>query len=233
MTPLVDDPEALREILATTEALLLDFDGPVCSVFAGFPAHVAADHLRDVLAEGGHTDLPLDVEQAADPFVVLIHAAALGDEEARHVEAPFRALEAHAVRSAKPTAGSHDLIRSWKQTGRPLAIVSNNSVAAITAYLDLHDLRMATDTISARVDADVRRLKPSPLLVAETIAVLGLPPESCTLVGDSPSDIEAAHAAEARSVGYANSPGKTDVLSRLGPTAITTTMTLLKDVYTA
>jgi len=126
VTPPIDDPEALRDILASTEALLLDFDGPICSVFAGFPAHSVADQLRVVLAEGGYTDLPPDVEQTADPFIVLFHAATFGDEEARYVEAAFRALEADAIRSAKPAAGSHDLIRGWKLTGRPLAIVSNN-----------------------------------------------------------------------------------------------------------
>lgn len=228
MTPTVDDPEALREILGTTEALLLDFDGPICSVFAGLPAHVVADQLRDVLAEGGHSDLPPDTAQATDPFAILFHAATLGDDEACYVEAAFRALEADAIRSAKPTAGSHDFIRKWKQTGRPLAIVSNNSVEAITAYLDLHDL--SSDTIAARANADVHLLKPSPHLVNEAILAFDVLRDTCTLVGDSPADIEAARAANVHSVGYANRPGKTEALMSLEPSAITTMMTLLNDI---
>lgn len=227
MTVPVDDPEVLREIFATTDALLLDFDGPVCSVFAGFSAHVVADQLRDILAEGGHTDLPPDVEQAADPFVVLVHAATLGDEEAHYVEAAFRALEADAIQSAKPTAGGHDLIRGWKLTGRPLAIVSNNSVAAIAAYLDLHDLSSTADTVAARANADIRLLKPSPHLVNEAIAAVQAKPGRCTIVGDSPNDIQAAHAAQVRAIGYANSPGKTGSLAQFQPAAITTSMMLL------
>lgn len=233
MTPPIDDPEALHRILANSRALLLDFDGPVCSLFAGFPAHVVADQLRDVLAEGGHTSLPPDVEQAADPFVVLFHAATIGGEEARYVEAAFRALEADAIRSAKPTAGSHDLIRSWKRTGRPLAIVSNHSAAAISAYLDLHELGSAADAVAARTNADVRLLKPNPHLVGKAVTALNAAPTTCTLVGDSPTDIEAAHAANVRSLGYANKSGKTRALSRVMPTAITTTMTLLNDILTA
>lgn len=58
MTPPVDDPEALHRILTNTHALLLDFDSPICSVFAGYPAHFIADHLREVLAESGHSRLP-------------------------------------------------------------------------------------------------------------------------------------------------------------------------------
>jgi HAD superfamily hydrolase (TIGR01549 family) len=195
MTPPVDDADALREILATTEALLLDFDGPVCSLFAGVPAHVMADQLRDVLAEGGHTNLPAYVEQTSDPFVVLFYAATLGEEEARYVEATFRALETDAVRSAKPTAGSHNFIRSWKLTERPLAIVSNNSVSAITAYLDIHDLSSAINTIAARANANVPLLKPSPHLINEAVKALAGTLTSCTLVGDSSTDIEAARAA--------------------------------------
>lgn len=229
MTPTVDDPDALREILATTEALLLDFDGPVCSVFAGFPAHVVADQLRDVLAEGGHTDLPSEVEQTADPFVILFHAATLGDQEARFVESAFRALEADAVRSAKPTTGSHDLIRAWNKTGRPVAIVSNNSVDAVTAYLDLHDLQSDTATISARASPNIHLLKPSPHLVDNAAAILGIPPIRCVLVGDSPGDIHAAHAANVRAVGYANRSGKIEELSLAEPITITTTITLLGD----
>lgn len=34
VTPPIDDVDAVRRILSTTEALLLDFDGPICSVFA-------------------------------------------------------------------------------------------------------------------------------------------------------------------------------------------------------
>ncbi|WP_211346890.1 hypothetical protein [Saccharothrix australiensis] len=62
----VDDPEVLRGILATTDALFLDFDGPVCSVFAGIPAHLVAAQLRDVLKDGSHTALPLEVEKTDD-----------------------------------------------------------------------------------------------------------------------------------------------------------------------
>lgn len=230
MTPAIDDADILRDILANTDALLLDFDGPVCSVFSGFPAPVVADQLRDVLAEGGHAVLPPDVQLAVDPFAVLFYAATLGDENAHYVEAAFRALEADAILEAKPTAGSHDLIRSWKQTGRPLAIVSNNSMDAVAAYLDLHRLSAITSTVAARTSGDVRLQKPSPYLLNEAIRALEALPANCTLVGDSPTDIQAARAANVRSVGYANRPGKSEALSILEPTAITTTMSLLDDV---
>ena len=103
MTPPVDDPETLRRILANADALLLDFDGPICSVFAGIPASVVADQLRRILAEGNHVDLPPDVQTSDDPFDVLFYAAKLGHDEARYIEAAFTAHEVEAVQSAQAT----------------------------------------------------------------------------------------------------------------------------------
>jgi phosphoglycolate phosphatase-like HAD superfamily hydrolase len=129
-TPPVDDPEALRRVLARAEALFLDFDGPVCDVFAGLPASVVVDQLCVVLADGGYGDPPPEIEKSSDPFDVLKYAATLGETEARYVNAAFTAHEVEAIAMAKPTPAAHDLIRTWSQIGRALAIVTNNSKAA-------------------------------------------------------------------------------------------------------
>jgi phosphoglycolate phosphatase len=225
ITP-VDSLETLRRILTDTDALLLDFDGPICAVFAGFPATMVAGQLREVLVESGQADLPEDVRMAVDPFTVLFHAATLGETKGRYVEAAFRALEADAIRTARPTAGGHELIRSFQNNGRSVAIVSNNSAYAVAAYLDLHGLRASVDFIAAREDSFVHRLKPRPFLVNEAINAL-CKPTRCTLVGDSVTDIQAAHAARIRSIGYANRSDKIAELSNMRPAAITTSMMLL------
>ncbi|GAA2789030.1 HAD family hydrolase [Crossiella cryophila] len=199
---------------------MLDFDGPVCSVFSGFPAPVVADQLRELLAAGGHTDLPA----SGDPFDVLRHAAVLGPEAAHRVEAALRAHEAKATGNAEPTPGAVDLISAWRQTGRPLAIVSNNSAAAIESYLGLHGLHRDIDAISARAQPDPALLKPNPHLVDAAAAMLGVPIGECVLVGDSVTDIEAAHAAGARTIGYANKPGKDARLAKAGADAISGAM---------
>jgi phosphoglycolate phosphatase len=72
--PPIDHVNAVRRILSTTGALLLDSYGPIYSVFAGFPAPVVDDQLRDVLTQGGRT-IPNDVRVSTDPFDVLFHAA--------------------------------------------------------------------------------------------------------------------------------------------------------------
>lgn len=212
-SPPVDDPKTLRRILAHTEALFLDFDGPVCSVFAGLPPSVVVDQLCVVLADGGYGDPPPDIAKSADPFDVLKYAATLGEAEARYVNAAFTAHEVEAIATAQPTPMAHDLIRAWSQTGRSLAIVSNNSKAAIEAYLDLHDLRRYVTYVSARVSANPTLLKPSPYLLQDAIESVGVPAGAVAFVGDSVTDIQAGHAAGLVSIGYANRPGK-DMLLR-------------------
>jgi phosphoglycolate phosphatase len=222
----VDDAAAVRRLLSTTEALLLDFDGPVCSVFAGFPAPVVADQLRDVLTQGGH-DIPDNVRESTDPFDVLFYAAKLGPDEARFLEATFRAHEVEAVQSAEPTPEAHTLLQAWKATGRPLAIVSNNSVAAVETYLNIHNLHRAVDLISARANADISLLKPSPYLVTNAAQGLSDEPLTCAFVGDSVTDVEAAEAAGVRSIAYANKPGKTQTFLPTSPSVIITTLSPL------
>jgi phosphoglycolate phosphatase len=196
--------DALRSLLADTDALLLDFDGPVCSVFAGLPASVVVDQLCVVLADGGYGDPPPDIEKSSDPFDVLKYAATLGHEEGRFVNAALTAHEVEAVAIAEPTPGAHDFIRAWSATGRPLAIVSNNSTLAVEAYLSLNGLKQCIKYVSGRTGSDTTLLKPHPYLIRTALASLQAPADMCTLVGDSVTDIEAAHAAGTRSVGYAN-----------------------------
>jgi hypothetical protein len=165
MTPAaIDDPATLRHILTRTTGLLLDFDGPVCSVFAGLSAQTVVNQLCLILADGGYSDPPAEIEKNDDPFQVLAYAATLGHAEAWYVNAAFTAHELEAIATAQPTPAAHDLIRNWSTTGRPFAIVSNNNTVAIHAYLDLHNLRPHVTHVSARTNPDPTLLKPNPHL---------------------------------------------------------------------
>lgn len=209
MTPLA------RTLTAST-AVLLDFDGPVCSVFAGFPAPAVVEQLCVVLVDGGIGELPPEIEKTEDPFDVLRFAASLGETEARFVNAAFAAHEAEAITSAVPTPGSDDFLRAWSSTGHPLAIVSNNSTLAVEAYLDLHRLTAYVAHISARIDPDPIRLKPNPYLINNALTSLNAAPSDAVMIGDSTADMEAARRAGTRAIGYANKPGKATRLTDAG-----------------
>ncbi|MEU4800733.1 HAD hydrolase-like protein [Actinosynnema sp. NPDC023587] len=218
----VDEPAVLQGILSSTEALFLDFDGPVCSVFAGIPAHYVANQLRGVLSDGGHVDLPPEVEKTEDPFEVLRYAATLGEAEAIYVESALTAHELEAVSTAEPTNGAHTLIRAWHATGRASAIVSNNSQAAVSAYLNLHDLHDEIDVVVGRSTADPTTLKPSPHMINSALRLTQAPSDRSTLIGDSASDIVAATAAHVTAIGFANKTPKVDTLSGFHPALVIT-----------
>ncbi len=222
----VDDLATLRRVFTKAEVLLLDFDGPVCAAFEGVPAPLVADQLREVLAQGGHTELPQIIKNAEDPFDVFEYAATLGPDEASYVEASLRAHEMESVESASPTKGSKELLQFWKHSRRQTAIVSNNSEAAIQSYLYLHDLTPYVDWISARTSSDPKLLKPNPFLLYQAASQLSVTPAQCLIIGDSMTDIEAGIAAGCKVVAFANKPNKVNLFTIQPVEGVITTINL-------
>ncbi|USX49912.1 HAD family hydrolase [Lentzea sp. HUAS12] len=206
--------------MSEADGLLLDFDGPVCSVFAGFPANVVAGQLREILAEGGHSSLPADIENTGDPFDVFRYASNLSEDDARYVEAALQAHEVEAVKSAQPNPGGHELIHIWSETGRKIAIVSNNSTAAVRSYLEKYGLLEKIDEIVSRTSFNAILLKPAPHLVINAVAALKVRAQNSVLIGDSPSDMIAARRASVHAIGYANKPEKLRLLTDSGAAAV-------------
>jgi phosphoglycolate phosphatase-like HAD superfamily hydrolase len=121
--------------------------------------------------------------------------------------------------TTSPQPGISTIARDTR-TGRPLAIVSNNGTPAISAYLDLYDLRTSINFVSARTSSNAALLKPSPHLLHQAVSALDVTAGESVFLGDSTTDIQAAHAAGVQSIGYANKPGKGIKLSAAGADAI-------------
>jgi phosphoglycolate phosphatase len=216
-------PGGLGELLARTRHVLLDFDGPLCSVFAGTTARAVACRLSKVLTGAGITP-PTEVTETDDPFDILRYALAHAPELAAAVETAFRAEEVAAAATAAPTPGAAQTIQACHNTGRTVAIVSNNSDDAVHAYLTTHRLADQIDYISARTPADTTRLKPHPHLVTQATHALHAEPTACILIGDSLTDIHAAHAAGVPAIGYANKASKPPRFTDTGAAAVITRM---------
>jgi phosphoglycolate phosphatase len=194
--------DALDRLLLRTRHLLIDFDGPVCSLFAGTPTALIAARLRTILKSAGVT-LPPAIRDTGNWFEILAFAAATDPALARHVESELAALEAAAAHTAAPTPGLADVLSACNESGRQVAIVSNNSARAVRTYLDLHELTSQIGAVAARTGHDLALLKPSSYLIKQAASELGTVPSACALIGDSPSDIAAARSARASSIGYA------------------------------
>lgn len=111
----------------------------------------------------------------------------------------------------------------------PSTIVSNNSGAAIAAYLADHRLTGYIRAIVARDDHDPERMKPSPYRVREAVGLLDADNAECTFLGDTTSDVMAGHLAGVTVVGYANKPGKASALAQVRVAAVTTDLDEITD----
>jgi phosphoglycolate phosphatase len=211
--------DGLDVIVARTRWLLIDFDGPICSIFAGLPAPSVADHLREFVTRLS-VMLPEEVARTQDPMEVFAWSATVSPKLAERVEAELTAQEVAAVVTAEPTPYIHDVLASCRESGRVTAVVSNNSERAVCAYLTRHGLADRTGPVFARTDHDPARLKPSPYLIDVGINALEAERGATTLVGDSLTDIKGSRSAGIDSIGYANKPGKYELMAASGSGAI-------------
>jgi beta-phosphoglucomutase-like phosphatase (HAD superfamily) len=201
--------------------VLIDFDGPICQIFAHIPSHAVADQLRDGLRAAGIA-IPQDVVRLDDPLEVFRAVADLSDQAALTAQALLTALEVRAAQTARPTPGSADLIITATRTGRAVAIVTNNSGAAVAAYLTRQHLDPFVGKIVGRDDPDPALMKPSPYRVRIAVGSLQAEPEDCIFIGDSPTDVLAGLLGGVATIGYANKPGKVEALSQAGARAVVT-----------
>jgi beta-phosphoglucomutase-like phosphatase (HAD superfamily) len=206
--------------------LLLDFDGPLCSVFSGYSAPLVAAELVSILDSQG-VAVPQEVRDEPDPIAVLRWAGGHG-AAVRVAEDALCKAELRAVAVAAPTPFGHEVIQSAYASGLAIAVVSNNSAPAVRAYLAAHGLVDQVSPIIGRAYADPVRMKPEPGPVLAAAHHLGAPPSVCTLVGDSITDIQAARAAGAKVIGYANRPWKVQAFA-----AADAVITSMKEINTA
>jgi HAD superfamily hydrolase (TIGR01662 family) len=211
----------LDAIIGRTRYLLLDFDGPICSIFAGLPAPVVAEQLRKLFPAD---QLPDEIRDSPDPIEVFIYSATVSPELAARVEGEMADLEVAAAATAEPTPHADEVIASCRETGRAIGVVSNNSTRAVNAYLERHGLRDSIALVTGRSSADPALLKPSPHLLDEAVHGLDADNARSALVGDSVTDIEAAHSAGIASIGYANKPGKREDMTQAGANAVVISM---------
>ncbi|MCX2952316.1 HAD family hydrolase [Lentzea sp. NEAU-D7] len=227
VSPLVN-PAALQRLTKKSNALFLDFDGPVCSVFAQFSPEIIAGNLRDVLRARGHR-LPENLNNSSDPFDILRHSAKLGIVEANLIETELTACEIEAVSTAEPTVGTEKLMHAWTSRGGKLAIVSNNSRQAVQRYLERFDLVRYVGLIAARESSNPELLKPSSFLIKQALTRLNVSADTVIMVGDSVDDVLAAKQEQVEVIGYANKPGKDSILLKHGATAVVSSMATLTE----
>ncbi|MFI6680144.1 HAD family hydrolase [Kribbella sp. NPDC050470] len=215
--------DPLGQLLAAAEAVLFDFDGPICSVFDGYPAQRITGELRELAGVIPH-DLDVALRKARGPHELLL-AAADNPHLAARLESALQDAELRAVESALPTPGAAESLAACQRSGKLVAIVSNNYAEAVVRYLSRTGLTDRVAHVEGRDPSDPALMKPSPHLIENTTRALGVRTAACVFIGDQTSDMEAGRGAGTHTIGYANKPGKANALSAAGADLIVRTMT--------
>lgn len=190
--------ESLAEILTRARAVLFDFDGPLCDVFAGLPAPAIAADLNRLLTDPVASDDPMAVLQAAGTESV--RTAAIVDEKLRQAE---RA----AVEVASENREGLAALRACREAGHRIGIVSNNDEAAIRAFMARSGMP-DVELVIGRADGRPDLMKPHPWSLREALARLECAPAEAIFIGDSDTDIEVSQLVGTVCIALANKPGK-------------------------
>jgi HAD superfamily hydrolase (TIGR01509 family) len=109
--------------------------------------------------------------------------------------------------------GVDELLR-YLEARATLAVVTTRSREAASTFLEQHHLRERFDALVTR--ESTRRLKPHPAPILYAASQLGLTPERCAMVGDTPADVRSARRAGAWAVGVLCGFGEEPELKRAG-----------------
>ncbi|MFF0579545.1 HAD family hydrolase [Streptosporangium saharense] len=216
----------LAEVLRPVKHVLIDFDGPICSVFAGLPAPEVAQRLRAALFSDGE-QASTSWGSEADPLALLRRISIERPDLVGMADAALTRLEEEAVQLARPTPGGEAVLRSCIDSGRTVWLVSNNASSAIRAYLNAHGLSGQVTGVFGRIPGDPASMKPSPRLLLDAMNSTGSVPAECVFIGDAVRDIEAGDAAGVSTIGYANKPGKDTSLAAAGAVAVVGSMKVI------
>jgi len=179
----------------TYEAAVLDYDGVlvepaeeallVAATRTAFRAHgAAADGVAEELATGVDPDRLVAACEARglDP------AALWATRDRLYSEAQLAAADA----GGKPPYPDQDAVRA---RDAPMAVVTSNQQRTVDALLERDGLTDRFEAVFGRDPtlADLRRKKPDPHFVERALSELAT--DDAVMVGDSDSDLRAAHAA--------------------------------------
>lgn len=222
-----NETEKLRELITHARVVLWDFDGPVCRLFAGHSAERVAAELAGWLeGRGLHGLLTSSEQKSLDPHVVLraVDRGHPGSDLVAELEERLTQEELRATDTALPTAYADPLIRTWTAVGSRLAITTNNSPRVVRTYLASRDLTSCFAPHIYGRTQDLHRLKPDPYCLNRALNAMGASPSAALMIGDTPSDFEAARSAHVGFLGYARNEDKAKQLRDAGATSIVSSL---------
>ncbi|MFE3515376.1 HAD family hydrolase [Streptomyces sp. NPDC059166] len=208
------DPDALLE---SADCVLLDFDGPLCDLFAARPATGVATELAERLPGFG-CDPQVAVSVAGDPLALLqavFKHHGPGPTTSRAEEFLARE-EIEAAGGATPTEHARELVGALAAGGWKQAVTTNNTPAAVRRFLERQRWSApAAEHVHGR-GPDPALLKPDPHCLVRALESTGSDAATAVMIGDSCADFLAAQAVGVPFIGYAVSERRRRVLEDVG-----------------
>ena len=210
--------------MAAPRAVIFDCDGVLIDS-EGLASRVEDELTREL-------GLNLTTDEAHDLFLGKTVEGVLGTIAARsgkNLTAGFTYnwafATAHAfMRELKPVAGVRASIEELRARGLDLAVASQSPLARVRFSLDVAGLAGYFGD-HVYVTSMVARPKPAPDIYLFAAERLGVRPEECVVIEDSPAAAGSALAAGMRTIGYA--PGSTATAMRASGAVVIDSMSIV------
>lgn len=183
------------------DVALFDLDGTVLDTYA--PILESMRYATKMVFGEALPDSKL-VSMVGQPLVTQMQAFAAergcGSEVADELTRVYRKYnERDLDEKSFPFSGVPEAIASLKNAGFTVGVVTSKRAVLATKSLKAHGLFDAFACVNGAEDSTAHKPDPDPLLTAAK--KLGVSPDRCVYVGDSPYDLQAAHAANMPCVG--------------------------------
>lgn len=185
------------------DVALFDLDGTVLDTYA--PILESMRYATKTVFGEALPDSKL-VSMVGQPLVTQMQAFAAergcGSEVADELTRVYREYnERDLDEKSFPFPGIPEAIASLKNAGFTVGVVTSKRAVLATKSLKAHGLFDVFACVNGVEDSTAHKPDPDPLLTAAK--KLGVSPDRCVYVGDSPYDLQAAHAANMPCVGVA------------------------------
>jgi pyrophosphatase PpaX len=182
------------------KAVLFDVDGTLLNthefIVSAFEHAVRSTGRNITRVEAEHY-------MRAGKDLLTIYAHMLPEEDAELLAERHREYQKSRFHLATAFEGARDTLQKLRDANYKLATVTNRARASViptliqTGLVDFFDTHVCME--------DTLRTKPDPEHVMTALRALGRQPEYAWMIGDTPADIEAAHAAGVSSIGISHS----------------------------
>lgn len=143
-----------------------------------------------------------------------VHEALAAEVPFADFEKTFQDLYEEGRASIQLYDGAVALLDALRARGLRLAVVTSARTVTSKEFVAKHNIHTHFDVISGMQDG--MRAKPAPDLVLKALADLPCETDEAVMIGDTPADIGAAHAAGMRCIAITHGLGKLDELTAAG-----------------